>query len=134
MTATATAATTTMTTITATMVPVDMGDLRVLIDRHCRCPPGIASNRPGCGGYQPPPGVPLHLGGRARPRYGAGVSMLRRTTPAGRLARMGFADARRAQLLVTEDLALEPEGADADLLEALAAAADPDLALTALAR
>ena len=38
--------------------------------------------------------------------------MLRRTTPAGRLARMGFADARRAQLLVTEDLALEPEGAD----------------------
>jgi glutamate-ammonia-ligase adenylyltransferase len=79
-------------------------------------------------------GYLLHLGGRTRPRYGAGVSMLRRTTPAGRLARMGFADARRAQLLVTEDLALDPEGADADLLEALAAAADPDLALSALAR
>jgi glutamate-ammonia-ligase adenylyltransferase len=60
--------------------------------------------------------------------------MLRRTTPAGRLARMGFADARRAQSLVTEDLALDPDGADAALLEALAAAADPDLALAALAR
>jgi len=60
--------------------------------------------------------------------------MLRRTTPTGRLARMGFADARRAQVLVTEDLALDPDGADAGLLEALAAAADPDLALAALAR
>ncbi len=60
--------------------------------------------------------------------------MLRRTTPTGRLARMGFADARRAQVLVTQDLALDPDGADADLLEALAAAADPDLALAALAR
>ena len=60
--------------------------------------------------------------------------MLRRTTPVGRLARMGFADAHRAQLLVTEDLALDPDGADADLLTALAAAADPDLALNAMAR
>jgi [glutamine synthetase] adenylyltransferase / [glutamine synthetase]-adenylyl-L-tyrosine phosphorylase len=60
--------------------------------------------------------------------------MLRRTTPVGRLARMGFADADRAQLLVTEDLALDPDGADAGLLTALAAAADPDLALAALAR
>jgi glutamate-ammonia-ligase adenylyltransferase len=47
---------------------------------------------------------------------------------------MGFADAHRAQLLVTEDLALDPDGADADLLTALAAAADPDLALNAMAR
>jgi len=60
--------------------------------------------------------------------------MLRRTTPVGRLARMGFADAARAQQFVTEDLGLDPDGADSDLLEALAAAADPDLALAALAR
>jgi len=60
--------------------------------------------------------------------------MLRRTSAAGRLARMGFADAEQAQQLITEDLALDPDGADADLFEALAAAADPDLALAALAR
>jgi [glutamine synthetase] adenylyltransferase / [glutamine synthetase]-adenylyl-L-tyrosine phosphorylase len=47
---------------------------------------------------------------------------------------MGFADAARAQRLVTEDLALDAEGADAELLAALAAAADPDLALVTLAR
>ena len=67
-------------------------------------------------------------------RYRSGVSVRRRTTPAGRLARMGFADAARAQRLVTEDLALDAEGADAELLAALAAAADPDLALITLAR
>jgi glutamate-ammonia-ligase adenylyltransferase len=61
------------------------------------------------------------------------MSMLRRTTVVGRLARMGFADAGRAQQL-TKELALDPDGADADLLEALAAAADPDLALAALTR
>ncbi len=60
--------------------------------------------------------------------------MRRRTTPAGRLARLGFADAARAERLVSEDLALDAEGADADLLAALAAAADPDLALVTLAR
>jgi glutamate-ammonia-ligase adenylyltransferase len=60
--------------------------------------------------------------------------MLRRTTAVGRLARMGFADAARAQQFVTEDLGLDPDGADGELLEALAAAADPDLALAALAR
>jgi [glutamine synthetase] adenylyltransferase / [glutamine synthetase]-adenylyl-L-tyrosine phosphorylase len=60
--------------------------------------------------------------------------MLRRTTVAGRLARMGFGDAGRAQRLVTEDLALDADGADAEVIEALAAAADPDLALAALAR
>jgi len=58
----------------------------------------------------------------------------RRTTPAGQLARLGFADAARAERLVSEDLALDAEGADADLLAALAAAADPDLALATLAR
>jgi glutamate-ammonia-ligase adenylyltransferase len=47
---------------------------------------------------------------------------------------MGFADAARAERLVSEDLALDADGADADLLAALAAAADPDLALAALAR
>ena len=60
--------------------------------------------------------------------------MRRRTTPAGRLARLGFADAARAERLLSEDLALDAEGADADLLAALAAAADPDLALVTLAR
>ncbi len=60
--------------------------------------------------------------------------MRRRTTPAGRLARMGFADAARAERLISADLALDAEGADADLLAALAAAADPDLALTTLTR
>ncbi|HWG62525.1 MAG TPA: bifunctional [glutamine synthetase] adenylyltransferase/[glutamine synthetase]-adenylyl-L-tyrosine phosphorylase [Streptosporangiaceae bacterium] len=63
--------------------------------------------------------------------------MRRRTTPAGRLARLGFADGARAEQLISEDLALDAdgeEGADADLLTAIAGAADPDLALAALAR
>ncbi len=60
--------------------------------------------------------------------------MRRRTTPAGELARLGFADATRAERLLSQDLALDPEGADADLLASLAAAADPDLALTTLSR
>jgi glutamate-ammonia-ligase adenylyltransferase len=47
---------------------------------------------------------------------------------------MGFADADRAERLLSEDLALDAEGADADLLASLAAAADPDLALVMLAR
>jgi [glutamine synthetase] adenylyltransferase / [glutamine synthetase]-adenylyl-L-tyrosine phosphorylase len=47
---------------------------------------------------------------------------------------MGFADATRAERLLSADLALDPEGADADLLASLAAAADPDLALITLAR
>ncbi len=60
--------------------------------------------------------------------------MRRGTTPAGRLARMGFADAARAERLISEDLALDVENGDAVLLAALAAAADPDLAVAALAR
>ncbi len=47
---------------------------------------------------------------------------------------MGFADATRAERLLSADLALDAEGADADLLASLAAAADPDLALIMLAR
>jgi glutamate-ammonia-ligase adenylyltransferase len=59
---------------------------------------------------------------------------------AGRLARLGFADAARAERLLLTDLGgLDVDGPDADpgsdpLLTALAAAADPDLALTGLAR
>jgi glutamate-ammonia-ligase adenylyltransferase len=57
-----------------------------------------------------------------------------RGTLAGQLAAMGFADTARARVVLTEELGLDPEGADGPLVTALAAAADPDLALTALAR
>ena len=59
---------------------------------------------------------------------------------AGRLARLGFADAGRAERLLLTDLGgIDSDGGDGDpgndpLLTALAAAADPDLALTGLAR
>src|SRR5215469_10821301 len=59
--------------------------------------------------------------------------MPRGTTLAGQLAAMGFADTARAQRLITEDLVLDT-AADSGLLPALAAAADPDLALAGLAR
>ena len=64
------------------------------------------------------------------------MSMLRGTTLAGQLAAMGFADTARAQRLLTEELGLDAvaDPADAGVLEALAAAADPDLALAGLAR
>jgi [glutamine synthetase] adenylyltransferase / [glutamine synthetase]-adenylyl-L-tyrosine phosphorylase len=62
------------------------------------------------------------------------VSRPRGTTLAGQLAALGFADTARAQRLVTGDLKLETDGPDAQLLEALAGAADPDLALAGLAR
>jgi [glutamine synthetase] adenylyltransferase / [glutamine synthetase]-adenylyl-L-tyrosine phosphorylase len=64
----------------------------------------------------------------------SGMSRLRGATLAGQLAAMGFGDTARAQRLLTEDLGLDPGAADAGLLEALAAAADPDLALASLAR
>jgi [glutamine synthetase] adenylyltransferase / [glutamine synthetase]-adenylyl-L-tyrosine phosphorylase len=64
----------------------------------------------------------------------SGMSRLRGTTLAGQLAAMGFADTARAQRLLTEDLGLDTGAADAEVLEALAAAADPDLALASLAR
>ena len=70
-------------------------------------------------------------GGRGR--YRAVVSMPRRTTPSARLARMGFADPARAERLASGSRARHRRG-DAELLAALAAAADPDLALAALAR
>src|SRR5215831_5404769 len=59
--------------------------------------------------------------------------MPRRTTLGARLARMGFADPARAERLLCE-LALDADAGDAELLEALGGAADPDLALAALAR
>jgi [glutamine synthetase] adenylyltransferase / [glutamine synthetase]-adenylyl-L-tyrosine phosphorylase len=46
---------------------------------------------------------------------------------------MGFADPARAEHLLTEELRFEADGADAGTLAALAAAADPDLALGSLA-
>ncbi len=60
--------------------------------------------------------------------------MPRGTTLAGQLAAMGFADTARAQRLLTEDLGLDTADADSSVLAALAAAADPDLALASLAR
>jgi glutamate-ammonia-ligase adenylyltransferase len=60
--------------------------------------------------------------------------MSRGTTVAGQLAAMGFTDTARAQRLVTEDLGLDLAAADSAVLAALAAAADPDLALASLAR
>src|SRR6266566_3914516 len=65
--------------------------------------------------------------------YGARVSTPRTGTLAGTLARMGFADPPRAEQLITEELRLDVAGADAAVLAAIAAAADPDLALAALA-
>jgi glutamate-ammonia-ligase adenylyltransferase len=60
--------------------------------------------------------------------------MPRGTTLAGQLAAMGFGDTSRAQRLITEDLGLDTAGADSGVLAALAAAANPDLALAGLAR
>jgi len=67
----------------------------------------------------------------------------------GRLVRLGFADAARAAQLITSDLGLDVDpgdrpgaltgaaggtGRDETVLQAVAAAADPDLALAGLAR
>src|SRR5215470_9820294 len=65
--------------------------------------------------------------------------MPRRTTLSARLARMGFADPAQAERLAGGDLELDLDSDDSDsgdggLLAALAAAADPDLALASLAR
>ena len=69
---------------------------------------------------------------RAVLHYGANVShpedRARRTTLAGRLARLGFADAARAERTIGE-LRLDDQ-----LISALGDAADPDLALAGLAR
>ena len=104
---------------------------------RCTPLPGSSADGPGAifsGVFSAAPGRPLGGANRTACRYRSGVSVRRRTTPAGRLARLGFADAARAERLLSEDLALDAEGADADLLAALAAAADPDLALVTLAR
>ncbi|MGH3180657.1 MAG: bifunctional [glutamine synthetase] adenylyltransferase/[glutamine synthetase]-adenylyl-L-tyrosine phosphorylase, partial [Streptosporangiaceae bacterium] len=58
-----------------------------------------------------------------------------RTTLAGWLARMGFADAARAELLLLNDLGMTAAELRTDpVVAAIAAAADPDLALTGMAR
>jgi glutamate-ammonia-ligase adenylyltransferase len=62
------------------------------------------------------------------------VSVPRRTTAAARLARLGFADPARAERLLAEAPALAADGPAAALIDAFALAADPDLALAALAR
>ncbi|HXS62079.1 MAG TPA: bifunctional [glutamine synthetase] adenylyltransferase/[glutamine synthetase]-adenylyl-L-tyrosine phosphorylase [Streptosporangiaceae bacterium] len=56
-----------------------------------------------------------------------------RETLAGRLAALGFADTDGARRVLTDQLKLDADGADADLVVALAAAADPDQALIRLA-
>jgi [glutamine synthetase] adenylyltransferase / [glutamine synthetase]-adenylyl-L-tyrosine phosphorylase len=56
-----------------------------------------------------------------------------RETLAGRLAALGFADTDGAQRILTEELQLDVDGADADLVAALAKAANPDQALARLA-
>jgi [glutamine synthetase] adenylyltransferase / [glutamine synthetase]-adenylyl-L-tyrosine phosphorylase len=50
------------------------------------------------------------------------------------LAVLGFADTARAERVLTEDLRLDVGGRDAELVDAIAGGADPDLALTSLAR
>jgi glutamate-ammonia-ligase adenylyltransferase len=62
------------------------------------------------------------------------VSVPRRTTTAARLARLGFADPARAEHLLAGHLAVDAGAAGDTLADALATAADPDLALAALAR
>ena len=62
------------------------------------------------------------------------MSIPRGTTLAGRLASLGFADADGAERLIAGRLALDVQGADGELVGALAAAADPDAALAGLAR
>jgi hypothetical protein len=55
-------------------------------------------------------------------------------TVTGRLAALGFADTAGAERLLAGQLHLDVLGADEAIVAALAAAADPDLALTGLAR
>jgi glutamate-ammonia-ligase adenylyltransferase len=56
-----------------------------------------------------------------------------RETLAGRLAALGFADVAGALRMLTTELRLDIDGADADLVITLAGAADPDQALIRLA-
>src|SRR5580692_12299667 len=58
-----------------------------------------------------------------------------RTTLAGWLARMGFADAARAEVLLLNDLGTPAAELRTDpVVAAIAVAADPELALTGMAR
>jgi len=86
-------------------------------------------------GVVPAAGKRGHSGGHASlvRHYGSRVSTPRTGTLAGTLARMGFADPARAEELITEVLGFDPGGADTDVLAAIGAAADPDLALSAFA-
>jgi len=59
---------------------------------------------------------------------------MRETSLAGQLAAMGFADTARAERLLTGDLGMDAGGADSAIVEAIAGAADPDLALVSLSR
>ncbi len=94
----------------------------------------LAAVRGGAGQHADIDDRGLHQPLTAGHRYRAGVSIPRGTTLAGRLASLGFADADRAERLITDGLELDIQGADADLIGALAAAADPDAALAGLAR
>src|SRR5215469_5498564 len=58
--------------------------------------------------------------------------MPRGVTLAGRLAALGFADTEAAKRLLTDVLGFDVVGADASIVTALAAAADPDRALAGL--
>ncbi len=59
--------------------------------------------------------------------------MPRGATLAGRLAALGFTDTASAERLLAGQLKLDVGGADAELVAALAASADPDLAVAGLA-
>src|SRR5215831_2227859 len=60
--------------------------------------------------------------------------MPRGVTVHGRLAALGFADTGAAERLLVSELGLDVPGSDDAIVAALAAAADPDLALAGLAR
>ena len=64
----------------------------------------------------------------------ARVSIPRAVTLAGRLAALGFADTAAAERLLAEELGWDVLGVDAEIVTALGAAPDPDLALAGLAR
>ena len=60
--------------------------------------------------------------------------MPRAVTQAGRLAALGFADTAAAEHLLADELGWDVLGGDAEIVSALGAAPDPDLALAGLAR
>ena len=60
--------------------------------------------------------------------------MPRAVTQAGRLAALGFADTGAAEHLLADELGWDALGDDAEIVSALGAASDPDLALAGLAR